>query len=562
MAEHLVYVISDLHLGGAPGARASDRGFRICTQGDALAGFIEALAAQPTGPGAPRIELVVNGDFVDFLAEEDEPVAWTALKEDPERARALFERIVERNRPVFQALARLVERGHTLTVLIGNHDIELAFPVVRQALAAALGLATGAPLRFLHDGEAYAVGDALIEHGNRYDPFNAVDFDALRRVRSIQSRGLAVPDDRRLVPPPGSQLVAEVMNPLKQHYPFIDLLKPEAGAAVPLLLALAPGARRHIARVAALALKTRQHKLRSPAMPERSGDIAAVDSIASFGGFGGFGAAGGGGLRDGDLGGGELVASRAPAVGFDQLGTPPGTVGSDEAALREVLREELGTVEAERFLHDVDAGAGAGAAPGRRPDPFLGGERGDIAAFVDADPTRRGPDERRGLFGGLHSTVQGGLAWARLLLINDDALDEKRLAALHTALRNFCGPDVFDPGREPADSPYLAAATEMAQGRYRCVVMGHTHLCRSVELPGGGRYLNSGTWADLMRMPAAVLAAGDGGRAALRGLIEDLRAQRFAGLLWQRPTYARLELVGDKVQAATIEEYGGGHGRL
>jgi UDP-2,3-diacylglucosamine pyrophosphatase LpxH len=220
MAEHLVYVISDLHLGGALGPSASERGFRICTQGDALAAFIEALAGQPTGPGAPRIELVINGDFVDFLAEEDEPVEWTALKEDPERARALLLRIVERNRDVFRALARLVERGHTLTVLIGNHDIELAFPVVRQALAAALGLRAGAQLRFLHDGEAYAVGDALIEHGNRYDPFNAVDFDALRRVRSIQSRGLAVPDDRRMPPPPGSQLVAEVMNPLKQHYPL------------------------------------------------------------------------------------------------------------------------------------------------------------------------------------------------------------------------------------------------------------------------------------------------------------------------------------------------------
>ncbi|MFO0573182.1 MAG: hypothetical protein U1A78_04220 [Polyangia bacterium] len=543
MAEHLVYVISDLHLGGAPGATASDRGFRICTQGDALAGFIEALAAQPTGPGAPRTELVINGDFVDFLAEKDEPVAWTALKEDPERARLLFERIVERNRPVFQALARFIKRGHTLTVLIGNHDIELAFPAVRQALAAALGLGAGAPLCFLHDGEAYAVGDALIEHGNRYDGFNAVDFDALRRVRSIQSRGLPVPADRRLTPPPGSQLVAEVMNPLKQYYPFIDLLKPEAEAAVPLLLALAPGAWRPLARTAALVLKSRQHKLRSPAMPERTGDIAAVDA------FGPLGGAGGAGLRDGGLAGGELLASRAPAFDFDPMGPPPATSDSDEAALRQVLREELGTVEAERFLHEIDAGT----APLRRADPFGGGDRGDIAAFVD-----EAPGASRGLLG----TLQGGLAWARLLLISDDALNENRLSALHTALRNFCGPDVFDPEREPEDSRYLAAAKEMAQGRYRYVVMGHTHLCRSVPLPGGGRYLNSGTWADLMRMPAAVLTEGDNGRAALRGLVEDLRAQRFASLLWQRPTYARLELVGDRVQAASIEEYSGGHGRI
>jgi hypothetical protein len=343
---------------------------------------------------------------------------------------------------------------------------------------------------------------------------------------------------------------------------------------VPLLLALAPGARRHIARVAALALKTRQHRLRTPAMPERTGDIAAT--VASFGVRGGPGA-----LRDlgvaSNLGGGELAARGDIAAGFDLAGGPIGTADSDEAALREVLREELGPVEAERFLHDVDPAA----APMRRPAPAGFSDRaertgltglsglpgppglGDIAALVPAEQALRSLDgEPRGFFGDLHSKVAGGLAWARLLLINDDALGEKRLAALHTALRNFCGPDVFDPSREPADSPYLAAATEMAQGRYRHVVMGHTHLSRDVPLPSGGRYLNSGTWADLMRMPAAVLAPGDSGQQALRGLIEALRAQRFTDLVWQRPTYARLALTGERVVEASVEEYRGGHVRV
>jgi UDP-2,3-diacylglucosamine pyrophosphatase LpxH len=315
MAEQLVYVISDLHLGGAPGQSESERGFRMCTQGAALAGFITELCALPVGGNAPAVELVINGDFVDFLAEEDEPVQWTAIKEDPGRARELFLRIVQRNQPVFDALARFVGRGHTLTILIGNHDLELAFPAVRRALAEVLGQKPDVGLRFLHDGEAYAVGDALIEHGNRYDSFNMVDFDKLRHVRSLQSRGQAVPEDLRFVAPAGSQLVAEIMNPLKQHYPFIDLLKPETGAAVPLLLALAPGARRNVAKLASFALKARQHKLRGPALPALPGDIAATGS------FGGPGPAsdpfGSGGLAASD----GLLAAGPAADGMAAFGT-------------------------------------------------------------------------------------------------------------------------------------------------------------------------------------------------------------------------------------------------
>jgi hypothetical protein len=110
-------------------------------------------------------------------------------------------------------------------------------------------------LRFIYDGEAYAIGDALVEHGNRYDGWNAIDYDALRRVCSLQSRGQPIPSNLRLQPPAGSQLVAAVMNPIKRNYPFIDLLKPESTAAVPLLLALEPGSRKLIAQFAKLAVK-------------------------------------------------------------------------------------------------------------------------------------------------------------------------------------------------------------------------------------------------------------------------------------------------------------------
>src|SRR5437667_4709998 len=80
-ARRLLYVISDLHLGGPPDRdRPQARGFRLMTQGPVLVRFLEALAGRPAS--APPLELVINGDFVDFLAEPepDDPPAWHSLR--------------------------------------------------------------------------------------------------------------------------------------------------------------------------------------------------------------------------------------------------------------------------------------------------------------------------------------------------------------------------------------------------------------------------------------------------------------------------------------------------
>src|SRR4051794_11921597 len=83
---------------------------------------------------------------------------------------------------VFKALKKFVTSGHELTVLIGNHDIELSLPDVRDWLDAYLGRG----VTWLMDSEAYAVGDAVIEHGNAYDVANAVDHARLRLMRAAQ----------------------------------------------------------------------------------------------------------------------------------------------------------------------------------------------------------------------------------------------------------------------------------------------------------------------------------------------------------------------------------------
>jgi UDP-2,3-diacylglucosamine pyrophosphatase LpxH len=522
-ARQRVYVISDLHLGGAPPASPGERGFQLCTQIDALAAFINQLAAEPVA-AQDRLELVVNGDFVDFLAEATPPGAaggspWSPVKEDPQLAQELLSDIAHRNRAVFAALSALQARGHTLTLLLGNHDIELAYPRVRAALAGLLGVPPTGGLRLLHDGEAYRIGDALIEHGNRYDRFNVVDHDALRRVCSLQSRNQRVPEDLRLLPPVGSQIVAEVMNPIKKDYPFIDLLKPESAAAVPLLLALEPGVRGHAARMAMLAYKASQHTYVTPAMPKRSGDISAT--VAPGGAIRGGGRSGDMVARVADMGGRGMGAPvRAPAP------------TSEEADLQRMLVETLGEAAGSRFLSQLGDGAGPQEA-----------HRGDIAARSSSS------------WAGRFSLMK--------LFFGGEPASQSRLDALHTAMLAFCDPSLFDPQRESEQSPYLLAARELAQGEIRHVVMGHTHLMRDIPLPSGGRYLNSGTWADLMRVPDAVLAPDRAAaRAALQSLVEDIKAHRFHELVWRRPSYARLELADGRVREASVHEYSGGNGAL
>lgn len=251
--EH-VYVVSDLHLGGR-------EGFQMCPPRSRtrLAKMIRAISTRHE-PG--RMELIINGDFVDFLAEEP----YEALTRVPADAVRKFESIVERNEDVFAALRTLVERGHQLTIAGGNHDVELGLDEVRDVLVGWLGGGV-----VIADGTALRRGPALIEHGNRYDGWNAVDHGKLRALRSQLSRG----EPTFEVPAaPGSRLVVEVMNGLKERYPFVDMLKPENELLIPLLLALDPSLLKEVRQIG-LMVAARRHQVSLGTAPREWGFIAA-----------------------------------------------------------------------------------------------------------------------------------------------------------------------------------------------------------------------------------------------------------------------------------------------
>jgi len=230
-----LYIVSDLHMGGAR------PDFQILREAPRLAGFIEWVAQQrPDG----RVGLVLDGDVIDTLAED--VGGYVAIG----NAVSVVERIMDDTSfsCVWKALAGFVAKpNRTLVVVVGNHDIELAFPdvqhLVRRRLTSTAG-AAGGQVEFATVGAGYAclVGGARVfcTHGNEVDAWNYVRYEDLSRVARRINSGLTF-DPFEWEPNAGTKMVKDVMNEVKRRYAWIDLLKPETQAAVGVLVVLDPG---------------------------------------------------------------------------------------------------------------------------------------------------------------------------------------------------------------------------------------------------------------------------------------------------------------------------------
>ena len=413
--------------------------------------FLQIAAAAQNKP-SQRTRLVLAGDVVDFLAIEDDRGRWSAFTADEDVAARMLTKICKGTKEIWSALSAAVAKGVHLTLLLGNHDIELTLPRVRRALLQRIGPGS---VDFVYDNEAFRLGPLLVEHGNRYDGWNVVAHDSLRRVRSRLSRGepkVEFPTQ------PGSELVARVMNKIKAKYGFVDLLKPETRGMLPILAALDgevwSGAWPAIYQLARSAWRRMQYD------------------------------------NDGRPTENEFVAERA----------------EDSPAVYDATREK------------ADAHALARAREGEVPkDDFPDAEHFEEAlrtAKESADSTTK--------------VAQFGSVKTNLLL---------------SALRWWAKRDkiTWDVAAEAEE--YIRAATTLAGQGPRVIVFGHTHLAKRVALGDGAVYLNTGTWADLVRLPAAVVHDDhELAKQALEQLLEKLKANDLAALRRPVPTYAKIRL--------------------
>ena len=188
-----ILVFSDVHLG----SDLNDRGPVVARSPSVdrdLAGMLAHYRA--VKPCADRWRFVIAGDFIDFVGmsidPRDDEAIFTELTAEERRngvgsaedhSRLKLRRVARRHADVFEELGKLVAGGHMLTILHGNHDIELHWPALRDDLRAIIVASCAAeeqasarariefePWFFYREGVVY------IEHGHQYDPFCATAF--------------------------------------------------------------------------------------------------------------------------------------------------------------------------------------------------------------------------------------------------------------------------------------------------------------------------------------------------------------------------------------------------
>jgi UDP-2,3-diacylglucosamine pyrophosphatase LpxH len=217
-------IISDLHLGnGGP--------YDVFEGGEALPALLDSL-------GGPDLGVLVNGDGVDFLMNED------PLELDEARAVAQARAIAANpsSAAVLRAFGRVLARGGAVTIRLGNHDVELAIPAVQAVFREALGVGPEIAARLVFtDGNApeileVAGARVLVTHGEQNDDWNRVDYKKLSAM------------DPSYKYAPGSMLVKQILNLGVSKYGmrFLSLLKPDFQGAVLSAIAVEPTAAKEL----------------------------------------------------------------------------------------------------------------------------------------------------------------------------------------------------------------------------------------------------------------------------------------------------------------------------
>lgn len=215
-------VVSDLHLGDG---RPETENW-VASQQAAWERLLAVAAA------APEAELIVNGDCFDFLATT--PALDDRDDTDPEVGVAKMERIITAHTAWFGSLhAFLSAPGRAVTFLIGNHDLELAFPAVRAVVRAAIA-APPETVRFCLARAYRPVPDVEIEHGCQFDPWNVIPtlWDQSSPSTSAAPDELEARDTSadggptRLELPFGSRYYYRVFTAIQRQFPYFDAFLP------------------------------------------------------------------------------------------------------------------------------------------------------------------------------------------------------------------------------------------------------------------------------------------------------------------------------------------------
>lgn len=212
----LILVISDLHLSAGKmlkGKRNLLEDFHYDNE------LIDFLNYYSTGQYADiEVELVINGDFLDFLA-----VPYVEFYDDEfwseKAALAKLKMIMEAHEGVLDALKDFLKApGKTIVYIIGNHDAEFVFDSLKEEFLAYFGEHAKSITLSNSISTHIPTKGVCIQHGHQYE--RAHEFDQENAVIETLS------GERYFIPPWGSYYVTNVINKYKQERSFINAVRP------------------------------------------------------------------------------------------------------------------------------------------------------------------------------------------------------------------------------------------------------------------------------------------------------------------------------------------------
>jgi UDP-2,3-diacylglucosamine pyrophosphatase LpxH len=189
---HELIVLSDLHMGR--GINPETRRYYTLENfffDDDFARFCDYLCRDAAARHVP-FKLIFNGDTFDLLRIEPDPETPAVTRQDkrfgpahtPQQAAHTVAQILAGHQSFVRGLAQVLNAGHEIVIMPGNHDIEVQWEPVHDAIRTALteqvrsiyGEASIAPALALLRFEAWFYHEpnrVWIEHGCQYDPENS-----------------------------------------------------------------------------------------------------------------------------------------------------------------------------------------------------------------------------------------------------------------------------------------------------------------------------------------------------------------------------------------------------
>jgi UDP-2,3-diacylglucosamine pyrophosphatase LpxH len=213
----MVLVISDLHLSAGKNIRGR-RNFLEDFHFDRE--LIDFLVYHSSGLYEEKeVELVINGDFLDFLA-----VPYVEFFDDEfwseKAALEKLKIIMKAHRSVLQAMKQFLSKPNkTITYIIGNHDAELIFDSLKKEFISYFGPELETKITLRNDLHTHVpIPGVYIQHGHQYE--RAHEFDPNSSIVESATSG------KFFIPSWGSYYVINVINRYKQERPHINAVRP------------------------------------------------------------------------------------------------------------------------------------------------------------------------------------------------------------------------------------------------------------------------------------------------------------------------------------------------